>query len=359
VTGGICQDNVTKDTHEPDPLLKAMLPRRHLVLLCAALFLSGCATGTALPRDARAASSVSDGTFTMRDGAVLPYRIWQPPGLTQGAEPWAVVLALHGFNDSRDAWELPAPFFTEAGVTLIAPDQRGFGQAPGRGHWPGTNALVDDAADMTRIIRAQFPTARLYLMGESMGGAVLLRLATEPFAPAVDGYILLAPAVWGRAEMNIFLRTTLWAASHLFPSMSLGSSPIRIKASDNMEALIRLSTDPLTLHETRVDTLKGLVDLMDTALAAAPHFKQPSLFLYGGKDELVPGRATAATWRGLEEAANQGTCIAYYPGGYHLLLRDLDRMVPITDVLAWMAHPTSPLPSGADRRAKEWLAEQA
>jgi alpha-beta hydrolase superfamily lysophospholipase len=158
--------------------------------------------------------------------------------------------------------------------------------------------------------------------------------------------------------MNVFLRTTLWAASHLLPGMSLGNGPIRVRASDNMAALIRLSTDPLTLHKTRVDTLRGLVDLMDAALASAPHFRQPSLFLYGGKDELVPGRATAATWRGLEEAESQGTRIAYYSDGYHLLLRDLSRSKPLGDVLSWMNAPSAPLPSGADRAAQAWLAAQ-
>jgi alpha-beta hydrolase superfamily lysophospholipase len=190
-------------------------------------------------------------------------------------------------------------------------------------------------------------------------------LAIQPDAPPVDGYVLLAPAVWGRAEMNVLMRSALWMASYVTPSLSLGNGPIRVRASDNIKALIRLSTDPLTLHETRVDTLRGLVDLMDAALAAAPHFRQPSLFLYGGKDELVPSRATAATWRGFglglgpQGASTQGVRIAYYPGGYHLLLRDIDRPVPIADVLAWMNTQSAPLPSGADRAAQLWLQAQA
>ena len=43
-------------------------------------------------------------------------------------------------------------------------------------------------------------------MGESMGAAVLMVLAANPAPPPVDGYVLIAPAVWGRAEMNVFLR---------------------------------------------------------------------------------------------------------------------------------------------------------
>ncbi len=99
------------------------------------------------------------------------------------AAPKAVVLALHGFNDSRDAWEIPAPDFAAAGIALYAPDQRGFGEAPGRGLWAGADAMADDAAEMARLLRRRYSGAKLYLMGESMGGAVLMRLASRAEAP--------------------------------------------------------------------------------------------------------------------------------------------------------------------------------
>ena len=44
----------------------------------------------------------ADDVFVMADGARLPMRTWLPKG-----EVRAAVLALHGFNDSRDAWEIP------------------------------------------------------------------------------------------------------------------------------------------------------------------------------------------------------------------------------------------------------------
>ena len=89
-------------------------------------------------------------------------------------------------------------------------------------------------------------------------------------------------------------------------------------------------------------------------MAAAPQFRAPALFLYGGKDELIPDQATAATWRGLPT----GPVRAFYPAGYHLLLRDLERVTPIDDILVWIRHPMQPLPSGADRAAAAWLAQQ-
>jgi alpha-beta hydrolase superfamily lysophospholipase len=290
--------------------------------------------------------------FIMRDGAHLPYRQWQPAG-----DPRAVALALHGFNDSRDAWEIPAPDLTAAGIALYAPDQRGFGAAPGRGLWAGAEAMTDDAADMAAALGRRHPGRPLFLMGESMGGAVLMRLATRPDAPSVAGYVLVAPAVWGRARMNLFMRIGLSLAATFTPGLTVSRPPdfVKIYASDNADAIRRLRDDPLTIRETRFDTLKGLVDLMDDALAAAPRFRDRALFQYGGRDDIVPPEATRATWSALPPGPDR----AFYPRGYHLLLRDLERAVPIGDIIAWIANPATPLPSGAEARAATWLAASA
>ncbi|MBN8873339.1 MAG: alpha/beta fold hydrolase [Rhodospirillales bacterium] len=324
--------------------------RRALLLAASAMALAACTAELAPPGVPLGPPAETADAFVMPDGARLPFRAWLP-----GGDPWAVVLALHGMNDSRDAWEYPGPDFAQAGIALYAPDQRGFGASATRGLWAGGPGMAADVRAMVALLRAQYPRARLYLMGESMGAAVLMCLATEPDPPPVDGYVLIAPAVWGRAKMNVFLRSSLWLMASAVPGLRLtGSGFVRVRASDNREAIRRLSTDPLTIHGTRVDAVRGLVDLMDAALAAAPHFHARALFLYGGHDELIPPKATAATWRALPP----GPVRAFYPAGYHLLLRDVHRITPTTDIITWMRAPDAPLPSGADRAAAAWLAKQ-
>ncbi|MCW3473601.1 lysophospholipase [Limobrevibacterium gyesilva] len=336
---------------------RARGPARRALLLGAAAALSGCASAATPPGPAVVPPALHDDAFVMPDGARLPLRAWLPDG-----KPHAVVLALHGFNDSRDAWEIPGPDFAAAGIAVYAPDQRGFGAAPGRGLWPGVDGLVGDAAAMTALLRQRHPDARLVLMGESMGGAVLMCLATCATPPPVDGYVLVAPAVWGRARMNVFMRSGLWLAATLVPGMEVSRPPppVRVLASDNRDALIRLSRDPLTIRSTRFDTLRGLVDLMDAALDAAPRFRAPGLFMYGAKDELVPKAATLVTWQALhQEAPTTAPRLGFYPNGWHLLMRDLGRAAPIGDAIAWIGDRSAPLPSGADMAAGSWLAAQA
>jgi hypothetical protein len=95
--------------------------------LLISLALAGCAAPFRVPTASARHPIITDGYFTLASGQSLPYRDWLPK-----QPPRAVVLALHGFNDSRDAWAMPAPHLAAAGIAVFAPDQRGFGAAPGR-----------------------------------------------------------------------------------------------------------------------------------------------------------------------------------------------------------------------------------
>ncbi|WP_284946386.1 alpha/beta fold hydrolase [Acidisoma cladoniae] len=293
---------------------------------------------------------VTDGVFVMSDGALLPYREWLPD-----VAPDIVILALHGINDSADAWEAPSGLFVDAGIAVIAPDQRGFGAAAGRGRWHGTEVMVDDALTMVDQTRARFPDARLYLAGESMGAAVLMVLAAKQARLAVDGYILSAPAVWGRREMGAAYRMSLWLAHKTVPWLRLSATGLGIKPSDNNAVLRRSSHSGVAIRSASIDALKGLADLMDEALAAAGNSRAPTLFLYGGRDQLVPKHAMASCWRVEQAASGRNQVFAFYPNGYHLLQRDHAGAVVTRDIVNWLSDAAAPLPSGADAKAADWL----
>ena len=329
----------------------AMSSTTRALLAALALALAGCSSARLPPYGAPgqpvASHPAADTSFTMADGTVLPVRTWLPAG-----PPNTVILALHGFNDSRDQWALPAPSFTANGMAIFAPDQRGFGDTKDRGGWPGVPTLVSDADTMARALIARYPGIPVYVMGESMGGAIALDLAAEPNPPPIAGTIMLSPAVWGRPEQGLVLASALWLTDAVIPGYKITGSdvPVRVHASDNKAALIALAKDPLTLRTTKVSSLTGLVDLMDSAQAAAPHVTGRTFLAYGGHDDLVPASAMAVAWAHLPASTRR----ALYPNGYHLLMRDLDRQAVIDDVISWIQSPDALLPSGADVAAAAW-----
>ena len=328
--------------------MKAVLA---LALAVVAL-LSACAPQLQLPGPPVTDARLSDDRVITRDGLELPMRHWLPAG-----PPRAVVVALHGFNDYSQSYAGIGPYLAAHGLAVYAYDQRGFGRAPHFGTWAGTEALADDLTVATRLVAERHPGLPLYLLGESMGGAVIMVAMTRPQAPAVRGIVLSAPAVWGRATMNVFEVAGLWLFAHTLPGLRLTGHGLRITPSDNVEMLRALSRDPLVIKETRVDAINGLVDLMDQALAAAPRLAVPTLVLSGEKDEIVPPAATTRMIRTLPDPGGRQR-VALYPNGYHMLMRDLQAEVVLRDIAGWIADPSAPLPSGADARAAAVLERE-
>ncbi|MBX6322621.1 MAG: alpha/beta hydrolase [Rhodospirillaceae bacterium] len=293
--------------------------------------------------------SLAGDSLVMPDGTRLPLRVWLP---AEGA-PRAVVLALHGFNDYSAAFEGPARDWAAAGVATYAYDQRGFGAASRPGIWPGQRALIDDLRTAAALVRARHPGTPFYLLGESMGGAVVMAAMVGPDPPQADGVILVAPAVWGRQTQGPLETAALWLATHLVPWMTFTGEGLHIQATDNIELLRRMSRDPLVIKATRVDAINGLVNLMDTAYDAAARLKVRALILYGSEEQVMPAEAILSALRRLPPAERR---IAIYPTGYHMLLRDLNAGIVRADVLAWIEDPDRPLPSGAEQIAERILS---
>lgn len=316
-----------------------------------ALLLSACAPMIVETGPVRETPALAADTFTTRDGLALPYRTWTPDDA-----PKAVVVALHGFNDYSAFFEDPAAFLATRGIASYAYDQRGFGAAPMPGRWFETESYLDDARDFTRAVAERHPGMPLFILGESMGGAVAMSMLTRDDPPWINGAVLSAPAVWGRDAMPWYQKALLWVAAHTVPSLELTGRGLKIKPSDNIEMLRKLGRDPLVIKATRVDAIWGLVSLMDRALAASADLDQRVLILYGAKDEIIKGGPTRMMFERLPDVAAGRRRVAVYDGGYHMLLRDLDAETVWRDIAHWIGDPVAALPSDAEDRARRFLA---
>ncbi len=327
------------------------IPPPLVLILVVALLLGACAAPRLqAPGDISVTPRLYENHAVMEDGYRLPLGHWLPDG-----RPLAVVLALHGFNDYHQAFAIVGEKLARHGMALYAYDQRGFGATAGRGLWHGTARLAEDARTLVFLLRRRYPGIPLYLMGESMGGAVAIVALTAVDAPPVAGAVLIAPAVWARNTMPWYQRLSLWLGAHIMPATRLTGASLKIRASDNEAMLRRLGEDPLVIHASRIDTLHGLADLMDRALAAAPRLTTPSLILYGLNDQVIPRKPVCRLLMKLPPQAPWRFVL--YPQGYHMLTRDLDGARVVQDIMAWLEDPAASLPSG-NERPRERLAQQ-
>lgn len=275
-----------------------------------------------------------DGTPKIEKSAVytgdkreIPLRQWLPK-----EKPKAVILALHGFNDYSNAFTVPGEYFAERGMAVYAYDQRGFGQSIDWTIWPGEKNLTYDVADTVKALHAEYPETPLYVLGESMGAAVVILTLAEHDMPEVKGAVLVSPAVWGYDAMPFYYQGGLWLAAHTVPQMRVSGRGLKRLASDNLEMLRALGRDPLIIKHTRIDAIYGLVRVMSEASHEITNVKTPLLILFGKNDQIVPPPA-------MEDLANRATAphdVICYNEGYHMLLRDLEGERVMADIAKWI-----------------------
>ena len=319
---------------------------KRLAALLIVLMLGACAAphvqSPLTPPAGFSGPSIQPNAFVAQDGGRLPMTAWLPE-----AEPWAVIVALHGMNDSRASWRLAGPWWAERGIATYAYDQRGFGQAPGRGEWAG-ELMLEDLRTVVALVRARHPNAVIAVAGESMGGAVGIAAFASDRPPAADRLILLAPAVWGWSSQGPLNRAGLWVAARALGDRAVEAPEWAVRviaASDNWSELIRTGRDPDAIIATRFDTLSGLVDLMETASLNLGKTRAPTLLLYGAHDQIVEAPAMRLALQRAGAPANLRT--GYYADGWHILNRDLQAEAVFGDVESFLRDPVGPLPSGA------------
>ncbi|QDH72530.1 alpha/beta fold hydrolase [Brevundimonas sp. M20] len=319
-----------------------------LFTLTLTLALAACATPTVqpplTPPPGFTGPAVEGQALVMDDGARLPLSRWAP----EQGEPWAVIIALHGMNDSRAGFHLAGPWWAQRGIETWAIDQRGFGAAPGRGVWAGEARMTEDLRTTVALARAHHPNAVIAVVGESMGGSVTIAAFGSDRPPAADRIVLLAPGVWGWSAVGPVNASALWIAARTMGSAAVDTPEWAIrqhKASDNMVELYRNGRDPGSVISTRFDAVYGLVSLMETASIRLGSLEQPTLLLYGANDNVIPKSAMRLALRRAGE--RPGFRTGYYPEGWHILNRDLQAETMFRDVEAWLRDTAAPLPSGA------------
>ncbi|MEM9375766.1 MAG: alpha/beta fold hydrolase [Pseudomonadota bacterium] len=277
------------------------------------------------------------------DGAELGLTIWDTE-----AAPEIVIVGVHGMNDYANAFHMAAPYWAEHGVKTYAYDQRGFGRSYGRGEWPDEESMREDLRTAVQLVRAEHPEATLAVVGISMGGAMVMTAFGSDNPPeGVDRVVFSGPGLRGWGAIPVVQRVALWTSVRVRPGWVVRPPRfVKIEPSDNLEMLQRLWRDPLGIKTNKIEQVHGVVTLMENAHRAASRLPDeiPMMLTYGAKDIVIPERGVRRTVRRLPEHVRT----AYYPDGYHMLLRDLQSELVFEDVLTFLQDPDAPFPSNVE-----------
>jgi len=274
--------------------------------------------------------------FHATDGSTLEARVWNC------SKPQHIVLGVHGFNDYSKSFErLAQHLVAETQAKVYAYDQRGFGANPQPGVWPGSEELINNLRHIAAQLRERYPGLPLTVIGESMGGAVVLVAAGETPGLAADQLILKAPAVWGAQSMPLYQRLSLHTMNLIAPEMSFtgrGLPSLGIRPTNDPEVSRDLSRDPLVIKATRVSSLAGVTELMGRAQTQINLPSQRTLVLYGLRDKIIPPQPVCDWLTNLNSVspAKLKADVIVYKEGWHMLTRQLSARETLEDIAHWM-----------------------
>lgn len=301
------------------------------LMLASGAALAGCAAPGTTP-----AAGPSRASASVPDLDALAMTRWPSAG-----PPRAIILALHGFGDSGAlTFAGAAPFWADRGISVYAPDHRGFGANASRKRWPGAETLILDAVAHSRQLRAAHAGLPLVVVGHSMGGGVALTAAAHGLE--ADALVLAGPAIAGGPALSPIARTSARALAAIAPDRRwTGRGLVDIQPTDNLDTLIRVAGDPRHFSDASSREILGLVEIMDRAAAAAPVVTTPTWTLMGARDEILkPNRV-----RMVHDAIPGGVGFRLYPEGWHWLFRDLQAPLVWREVADFALSPVEMRPA--------------
>ncbi len=228
---------------------------------------------------------------------------------TAGQGNTAIVF-VHGFNDSPRCWSKMAPRIASDGFTCRAVRLPGFGETVANLQLATREKWLATVQQEVSSLRQEHQ--RLFLVAHSLGGAITIAYLLEQ-PDAVDGVVLIAPAVEVSNDRSPLLPTRAWheLGNVMLPFTRITQTPFSIDASDPAERDYpgRLTFSPKSV----VDETFALVDINR---GRAGEFKTPLLMVIAKKDVVVDWRAAQQFY---EEASSPRKAIVYADQAGHAI----------------------------------------
>ena len=215
------------------------------------------------------------------DGTPLYVRHWP------AAEPWGVVLIVHGIGEHSGRYERTGRLLAVAGLDTWAMDLRGHGLSEGRrvyvDRWD--DYLEDVRVRLAAVRRPGLPTV---LFGHSMGALISLTYVSSGRA-APDLLVLSAPPLG--ANVPTWQRVAAPIIGRLAPRMVIANPICGEQLSRDPQVGTAYFADPLVQPRSTTRLGAELFGAMKRARVELPALVAcgvPTLVIHGGADTLVP-----------------------------------------------------------------------
>jgi alpha-beta hydrolase superfamily lysophospholipase len=268
------------------------------------------------------------GKFSGHGGTPLFYQAWLPR-LTR---PRAVLINLHGLGDHSGLYPTLAGYFPARGIALYAYDMRGNGRSSGqRAYLRSWDDYRGDLHAFLELVREWEPGVPLFLLGNSLGGLVVLEYALlRPRGLA--GIVAAAPPL-GKLGVPPVLMALGRAMSRIMPRLSLQVGMDLTGLARDPAVVEALLSDPL-FHRRGTARLSTEVTAAITRVQeGAGTLAVPLLILHGSADRMVPPDGSREFFSKVRFSDRE---FREYPEAYHGLFADTGYQQVLDDVEHWI-----------------------
>jgi acylglycerol lipase len=245
----------------------------------------------------------------------LPVCEWQCTG-----QPRAIVLAIHGLTMHGTVYDAWARQLAAQQIMVAAPDLRGYGQWCDRDNGKSVDYQDSekDLVALAQALRAQHPRVPLFLAGESLGGAMAVRIAGS-HSDLVDGLILSAPALKHYHQIPLStLADGVFILANPAHKVNI-SGYIKHYFSDDPAITKEAIADPLIRKHLNVAEIVSSCRIMGSSAEFIKSIPadMPILVIQGEKDRMVKPESVLLLQRDLK-TKKQTVC--WLPERGHILL---------------------------------------
>jgi alpha-beta hydrolase superfamily lysophospholipase len=235
-------------------------------------------------------------------------------------DPKAVILCVHGLGLHNGTYSDFGKRMCQYGYAVYAVDMRGFGsfmesQGKQRVDFDG---CLQDIHSTLKVLHRLHPGLPVFILGESMGGAIALR-ATAEYPDLIDGLVSSVPSgdrfKQGKTELKVALHL-LDGANKPF---DVGEGVVE-QATQKPELRAAWSNDPLARMDLTPNELIQFQHFMNQNHEMAKLITtRPVLVVQGCKDRLVRPEGTVELYNELGTPDRQLELIA---NGEHLIFEE-------------------------------------
>lgn len=211
-----------------------------------------------------------------------------------------LIVTVHGLGLYSGAYTAFAERIQKEGYGLISFDVRGFGSYRNDEVTQRLDlqAAITDIQRILREMRSDYPDTPLLLLGESMGGAIVLRIASES-PQLVDAVISSVPSGSRYQAKRTAFRVALKFLNHKHEQFDVGTAVVE-QATADMDLRDMWEGDSQMRMKLSPAELVNFQKFMgENIKAAAKINKTPEIIFQGFSDNLVKPMGTLAIYQAI------------------------------------------------------------